>query len=390
MTPAEVQRELEELETRLERLRIQYDLYFTGIEKSLPFVARKDVDRRFTQLHRENLRNTGLKFRFNTLVQRFTMYQTYWNRIIRQIEEGTWRRDQKRAARMGSRIRPSLDDGNAPTELSADELEEVDAMEPEPAASASSPAPAPTASKPPTRDVFDFDIPPVSPRRPSVPRLDDASEPAMSAPVSRPDVEDFTPPPRALTPPPRPPAGGVKPPAPFTDFEPLPSAPPAAAAPSTAPRSAFVPSAPRPATNSTVPIANTAVPGPVTSNLPPRPTAPAPATFTKPPLGARPVAPGGPAAPSMPARPAATAAPPRPAPSGGDDPAMRQLYDRYIAARKQTGENADLRYESVAKQVRESLPRLTEKYQGADVRLDVTIKDGKAILRPVVTMKKGT
>jgi hypothetical protein len=38
--------------------------------------------------------------------------------------------------------------------------------------------------------------------------------------------------------------------------------------------------------------------------------------------------------------------------------------------------------------VRETLPRLAEKYQGADVRLDVAIKDGKAILRPVVTVKK--
>jgi hypothetical protein len=67
---------------------------------------------------------------------------------------------------------------------------------------------------------------------------------------------------------------------------------------------------------------------------------------------------------------------------------MRSLFDRYVAARRETGESADVRYETVAKQVRETLPRLAEKYQGADVRLDVTIKDGKAILRPVVTMKK--
>ena len=38
--------------------------------------------------------------------------------------------------------------------------------------------------------------------------------------------------------------------------------------------------------------------------------------------------------------------------------------------------------------MKETLPRLAEKYQDADVRLDVAIKDGKAILRPVVTMRK--
>ena len=67
---------------------------------------------------------------------------------------------------------------------------------------------------------------------------------------------------------------------------------------------------------------------------------------------------------------------------------MRQLYDRYVAARKQTGESSDVRFETVARQVKETLPRLAEKYRDADVRLDVAIKDGKAILRPVVTMKK--
>ena len=132
MTPAEIQRELEELETRLERLRIKYDQYFTGIEKMLPFVARKDVDRRFQSLHREQMRNTGLRFRFQTLVQRFTSYQTYWNRITRQIEEGTFRRDVVRAQRMGAgtaAVRRAEEGG--PQELNADELEE---LEPEPEA----------------------------------------------------------------------------------------------------------------------------------------------------------------------------------------------------------------------------------------------------------------
>lgn len=64
------------------------------------------------------------------------------------------------------------------------------------------------------------------------------------------------------------------------------------------------------------------------------------------------------------------------------------MYERYVAARRQTGETGEIRYETVARQVRETLPRLAEKYQGADVRLDVAIKDGKAILRPVVTVKK--
>ena len=79
--------------------------------------------------------------------------------------------------------------------------------------------------------------------------------------------------------------------------------------------------------------------------------------------------------------------PPRP-PTQQDDPAVRALYDRFVAARRETGESSDVRFEQVAKQVRETLPKLVEKYRGADVKLDVAIKDGKAILRPVVTVKK--
>ena len=53
-----------------------------------------------------------------------------------------------------------------------------------------------------------------------------------------------------------------------------------------------------------------------------------------------------------------------------------------------TGESTDVQYESIAKQARETLPRLAQKYQGADVRFDVSIKDGKAVLKPIVTMPK--
>ena len=35
----------------------------------------------------------------DTLVQRFTSYQTYWNRILRQIEEGTYKRDIQKLKR---------------------------------------------------------------------------------------------------------------------------------------------------------------------------------------------------------------------------------------------------------------------------------------------------
>src|ERR1700679_2710531 len=91
-----------ELETRLDRLRSLYDQYFMGIERLEPLVPRKDVERRMAILRKEQIRNTGLRFKFQTLTQRFNTYQTYWIRISRQIEQGTYRRDVMRAtARFG-------------------------------------------------------------------------------------------------------------------------------------------------------------------------------------------------------------------------------------------------------------------------------------------------
>ncbi len=274
MTPAEILRELDELETRLERLRVKYDQYFIGIEKMLPFVQRKDVDRRFAQLHKEQFRNGGLRFRFQTMVQRFTTYQTYWGRIIRQIEEGSYKRDVIRAQRLGR----TLDRQAAAPEAApgATPDEKVDASD-----------------GPELEELGD----------------DDLSETTMHA--SRGQERES-----------------------FPDF----------GSPLRAPTPAPVPAAARSVAPVVRPLA--------------RP-APAPAPAPK----------------------------PTPAPVA-EDPQIRALHQRFVEARRMTGESTDVQYESIAKQARETLPRLAQKYQGADVRFDVSIKDGKAVLKPIVTMPK--
>jgi len=93
MTPEEIEEAIGEVETRLDRLRALYEMYFTGIERLEPAIQKKDVERRLYQLRKEQIRNTGLRFRFNMLVQRFNTMQTYWMRVSRAIEEGRHRRD---------------------------------------------------------------------------------------------------------------------------------------------------------------------------------------------------------------------------------------------------------------------------------------------------------
>ncbi|RYG80220.1 hypothetical protein EON77_08295, partial [bacterium] len=98
-----------EIEVRLERMRSLYSQYFAGIEKLEPLVVRKDFDRRLEVLRKMQIRNTGLRFRFQVVLQRYNTYQTYWLRLCRQIENGTYKRDLRRAqARFGSDLPPPL------------------------------------------------------------------------------------------------------------------------------------------------------------------------------------------------------------------------------------------------------------------------------------------
>jgi hypothetical protein len=99
LEPLELDTALEELETRVERLRALYEQYFMGIEKIPPAVVHKDVERRIYSLRREQIRNTAKRFKLQTIIQRYNTFQQYWQRILREIESGTYRRHVLRAER---------------------------------------------------------------------------------------------------------------------------------------------------------------------------------------------------------------------------------------------------------------------------------------------------
>lgn len=93
----DIDKEIHDLEERVDRLRVLYEQYFLGFEKLEPTVPRKEVDRRFAILRKENIRNTALRYRFNVVNQKYNTYAMHWTRICRQIEEGTFKRHVKKA-----------------------------------------------------------------------------------------------------------------------------------------------------------------------------------------------------------------------------------------------------------------------------------------------------
>ncbi|MGD8861318.1 MAG: MXAN_5187 C-terminal domain-containing protein [Myxococcales bacterium] len=100
MDQKEFEARLADAEVRLKRLRSLYDQWFHGLERLEPQQQKKEVDDLITLLRRNQPQNTALRFRFTQIAQRYTTYNTYWRRITRQIEEGTYKRDVLRARRI--------------------------------------------------------------------------------------------------------------------------------------------------------------------------------------------------------------------------------------------------------------------------------------------------
>jgi hypothetical protein len=158
MTPKEFEILMSDAEVQLSRIKHLYEQWFQGIERIEPQIPRKQFDRMLHELRKQSPRNTALRFRFQTLIQRYTTLQTYWRRIGRQIEEGTYRRDLLRARRRRDAARaeraeekrrrtsnPLELDPNADVnldELIADASDRMDELlkTPEPSAQAARPA----------------------------------------------------------------------------------------------------------------------------------------------------------------------------------------------------------------------------------------------------------
>lgn len=107
LDPGEVDAMIHELETKMSRLRAIYEQYFMGIERMPPRTLRKDVVRLIYRLENVYIRNTAIKFKVRSLIQRFNSYKAYWTRVERQIEEGTYVRDIRRAERNREKRRSS-------------------------------------------------------------------------------------------------------------------------------------------------------------------------------------------------------------------------------------------------------------------------------------------
>jgi hypothetical protein len=321
--PNEIATLVDELEDRVDRLRAIYEQYFMGIERLEPLILRKDVDRRVWILRREQIRNTALRFKLQNAIQRYNTFQQYWQRICREIENGTYARDVSRAAErfgdaaltaMGRRRQKMFAKGVA-------KQTERDAARGHGADKAAEPAPAPAAQPRPSESLDDLSS--FAAEAIEALELDVRGEFGAAHPRG------------ALTPIPSPPR-----PASEARHKP----PPAPAPPAPSPR-------------------------PPSSASPPRPLVPS----------------GRSAPPPVPSHPPAP--PARPASEADELPIarLREIYGDYVDARRLCHEStAAITFEKLQANLRQTARQLRDKLKAKHVDFEVVIKNGTAILKPVV------
>jgi hypothetical protein len=173
----ELEANVQAVEEDLEALKARYDQYFLGIERREPNRWRDELKKKVLRLKTAFTRNTGLKFRIESLNARFLSYERLWLRSAREKEEGTYHRDLFKA-RLHRHGEPPVPQAKEPGVKAAEEAAAPAAAAPaatqEAPAKTRTPAPAPppaTAAKPP----------PLRPPPPPVSSGGAMSEPQMRA-----------------------------------------------------------------------------------------------------------------------------------------------------------------------------------------------------------------
>ncbi|HSB19130.1 MAG TPA: hypothetical protein VLD85_03875, partial [Anaeromyxobacteraceae bacterium] len=110
-----------ELEEDLERLKARYEMWFLGVEKREPNRDRDEIKRRVERIKGAFTRNTGVKFRIQTLAARYLSYERMWLRSSREKEEGTYRRDIFKARRHAQEKRRAERTGESAAPAAAQE-----------------------------------------------------------------------------------------------------------------------------------------------------------------------------------------------------------------------------------------------------------------------------
>lgn len=108
---------LDEIEQKIFVLKINYEKYFSGLERVEPLREREELRREMREFLDDPIKNAQQRFRYQTLKARFQSMELYWQRNLTMMERGT---HPKMRFRADTRARLREEE---PEALSADQIE---------------------------------------------------------------------------------------------------------------------------------------------------------------------------------------------------------------------------------------------------------------------------
>jgi hypothetical protein len=87
------------IDKSIERLRVVYEQFFMGLDKNEPRSFRKQIRAEIRHLKDDPPNNTAIRFLLAKVDTKFKTYEVYWNRVLREIENGVYDKQIKRLRR---------------------------------------------------------------------------------------------------------------------------------------------------------------------------------------------------------------------------------------------------------------------------------------------------
>lgn len=82
--------QIELLDAKVARLKVEYEQYFARVLKREPVKLREEIERTILAYGNKVINNTSTKFKLSSVVAKYTSYKQYWTRVLRAIDEGTY------------------------------------------------------------------------------------------------------------------------------------------------------------------------------------------------------------------------------------------------------------------------------------------------------------
>lgn len=84
---ADMDQQISRLEDSIRRLKIEFDIYFSGGMKRPPLESRARLEANLKRIADDRTLSYAQRYHFNTVVSRFTSYRELWRRLLKKKGE---------------------------------------------------------------------------------------------------------------------------------------------------------------------------------------------------------------------------------------------------------------------------------------------------------------